>query len=125
MGLPPAQLTRFQQLPALQLKPGSVDGATLRTVGARRRILTWAGVVVAAALGAAFGSSIAARPAGACSCAPNKWRVRLLSVGSTDPNVSHQPYWPVEADLSGFDRTVFIWSLHYEPGVISRAGTHE
>jgi hypothetical protein len=78
------------------------------------------GVLIVAVLGAVCGSFAAKQPARACSCVEDRWSVSLRSVESDAVDVSHEPYWPTEGDLSGYRGHASIWFSSSSPGQVSR-----
>jgi hypothetical protein len=100
----------------------------------RQQRLRTAGLVVAAALGAAAGavaSEVAlARRAFACTCGPPSWQVELREVTSSSPDVGtdHRRAWPATANLvsyRGGRRVIHIWADMAEPQQIATAEATE
>jgi len=79
----------------------------------------WATVAVAV-LGALAGNLAVRRSASACSCVEDTWSVRLVSVESDAPEVSHQAYWFEEGELSSYTGHAHIWSLTLPPEQVHR-----
>ena len=77
-------------------------------------------IVLVAMLGALCGGAATRRPAHACECTSDAWRVGLRSVESDDPALDHTAYWPTEGELSSYSGHAHIWSLTLPPGQVHR-----
>jgi hypothetical protein len=75
-----------------------------------------------AALGGAAGFGVTARSVDACSCAQPEWRVVLQSATSSDPNVSHEEFWPAEATLNAYPGYAGLRATSSETGIVHYLG---
>lgn len=86
------------------------------------RFRFWLALGLMGTLGATFGQLLSSKRAQASSCVQPTWHVTLVSVSSTDPDVSHVGLWPQRAVLSAYKGHADIVASAHEPGVVSRAG---